>query len=41
LAAAWSKCKDFDSEDECEIYKEVYVSQDLGDSWQVLEKFIV
>lgn len=41
MAAAWSKCEDFDYEDECEIYKEVFVSKDLGDSWSHVEKFIV
>jgi hypothetical protein len=30
LASAWSTCDDFDEEEVCKIYKEVYYSQDLG-----------
>ncbi len=36
LAAAWNKCDDFDEGEPCEIYKEIFLSRDLGNNWELL-----
>lgn len=33
LAAGWTSCADFGDGEPCEIYKELYVTKDLGQSW--------
>lgn len=33
LAAGWTSCADFADDEPCEIYKELYVTKDLGNSW--------
>jgi photosystem II stability/assembly factor-like uncharacterized protein len=33
LAAGWTSCADFSDDEPCEIYKELYVTKDLGASW--------
>lgn len=33
LAAGWTSCADFADDEPCEIYKELYVTKDLGSSW--------
>jgi hypothetical protein len=33
LAAGWTSCNDFGDGEPCEIYKELYVTKDLGQSW--------
>ena len=33
LAAGWTSCEDFDDGEPCEIYKELYMTKDLGNSW--------
>ena len=30
LAAGWTSCKDFEDDEPCEIYKELYITKDLG-----------
>ena len=33
LAAGWTSCADFADDEPCEIYKELYITKDLGNSW--------
>jgi len=33
LAAGWTSCQDFADDEPCEIYKELYITKDLGNSW--------
>ena len=40
LAAGWTSCADFVDDEPCEIYKELYVTKDLGNSWQYLKSYI-
>jgi len=40
LAAGWTSCEDFDDGETCEIYKELYITKDLGNSWQYLKNYI-
>lgn len=40
LAAAWSLCEDF-VDQPCTIYKELFVSFDLGQDWKLLEDYVV
>ncbi len=41
LAAAWTNCDEFEKDEKCQIYKELYVSYDSGNSWKFLKNFIV
>lgn len=40
LAAGWTSCADFADDEPCEIYKELYVTKDLGASWQYLKSYV-
>lgn len=40
LAAAWSLCEDFVDEP-CQIYKELFVSTNLGQDWKLIEDYVV
>ena len=40
LAAGWTSCSDFADNEPCEIYKELYVTKDLGNSWQFLKNYV-
>ena len=40
LASSYTTCDDFDDEP-CKIYKELYVSQDLCETWQFLEDYVI
>ena len=40
LAAGWTSCEDFDDGEPCEIYKELYMTKDLGNSWQFLKSHV-
>jgi len=40
LAAAFTLCEDF-GDSPCEIFKEVFVSFDLGEKWKVLQSYVV
>ena len=40
LAAGWTSCADFGDDETCEIYKELYVTKDLGVSWQYLKSYV-
>jgi len=40
LAAGWTSCKDFADDEPCEIYKELYITKDLGQSWQYLKSYV-
>jgi Sortilin, neurotensin receptor 3, len=39
LAATWTDCQEF-GDDPCKIYKELYVTKDLGTSWQFLKEYV-
>lgn len=42
LAAAWTICDDFIEYDKpCLIYKELFVSFDLGQNWMLIEDYVV
>jgi hypothetical protein len=40
LAASWTVCEDFDDEEPCAIYKELYFTKDLGATWQFLSNYV-
>lgn len=40
LAAGWTSCQDFADDEPCEIYKELYITKDLGNSWQYLKSYV-
>jgi hypothetical protein len=40
LAAGWTTCEDFGDGEPCEIYKELYVTKDLGQSWQFIKSHV-
>ena len=40
LAAAWSLCSDFVDEP-CKIFKELFISFDLGQNWKAIEDYVV
>jgi len=40
LATAFTLCEDFVNEP-CKIYKELYVTKDLGENWDLLGSYIV
>jgi hypothetical protein len=39
LAATWTDCTEFGDEP-CKIYKELYVTKDLGVGWQFLKEYV-
>lgn len=39
LAATWTDCTEF-GDDPCKIYKELYVTKDLGLGWQFLKEYV-
>lgn len=39
LAATWTDCTEF-KDDPCKIYKELYVTKDLGSTWQFLKEYV-
>lgn len=39
LAATWTDCSEF-GDDPCKIYKELYVTKDLGSNWQFLKEYV-
>ena len=39
LAATWTDCVEF-GDDPCKIYKELYVTRDLGLSWTFLKEYV-
>jgi len=41
LASILTKCEDFEDPKECEIYKEVYYTTDLGTHWNFLADHVV
>jgi hypothetical protein len=40
LATAFTLCEDF-VEEPCRIYKELFVTKDLGQNWLLLESYVV
>lgn len=36
LASIYTECEDFEEEEDCEIYKELYYTKDLGSHWDFL-----
>lgn len=40
LAAAWSKCEDYEGEP-CKVVKELYYSQNFGEEWTLIEDYVV
>jgi hypothetical protein len=41
LAAAFTSCDDFDETEQCQIYKELYITLDFGKTWKFLHDFVV
>ena len=39
LASAYTNCEDFDGEP-CKIYKELFVSYDLGEDWTLIKNYV-
>jgi hypothetical protein len=40
LAAGWTSCQDYEDDEPCEVYKELYLTKDLGASWQYLKDHV-
>ncbi len=40
LAAAWTDCNEFGDGEPCKIYKELYVTKDLGNEWDFLKEYV-
>lgn len=40
LAAGWTSCEEFNDDEPCVVYKELYVTKDLGASWQYLKSYV-
>ena len=40
LASAYTKCDEFINEP-CEIYKELYVSQNVGETWNFVAEYVI
>jgi hypothetical protein len=40
LAAAWTKCSDF-SKEACKIYKELFITKNLGQTWEFVTDYVV
>lgn len=41
LASAYTTCDDFENGEPCRIYKELYVSKNLGDSWEFVADYVI
>lgn len=41
LGAAWSDCEEDEDPDTCSRYKKLYVSKDLGDSWNFIGSYVI
>ena len=41
LASAFTLCEDFLNGEPCKIYKELYVTKDLGENWDLLGSYVV
>ena len=40
LASAWTLCEDFADKEPCKRYKELFVSKDLGKSWEQITQYV-
>lgn len=40
LAAGWTSCAEFADDEPCEIYKELYLTKDLGNTWQYMKSYV-
>lgn len=40
LAAAWSKCEDYEGEP-CKVIKELYYTINFGEDWTLIEDYVV
>jgi hypothetical protein len=41
LASAFTLCEDFTNGEPCKIYKELFLTRDLGENWDILGSYIV
>lgn len=42
MASIFTSCDDFDDDDEpCKIYREVYYTKDLGETWKFLKDYVI
>jgi len=41
LASAYTLCEDFEDDQPCRIYKELFVTQDMGENWRLLANYVV
>jgi hypothetical protein len=41
LASAFTLCEDFTNGEPCKIYKELFVTRDLGENWDILGSYVV
>lgn len=41
LASAFTLCEDFTNGEPCKIYKELFLTKDLGENWEILGPYIV
>ena len=40
LGSTWNYCEDEYDDDECNINKEIYVSKNLGEDWDMIGSFV-
>ena len=40
LASAFTLCEDFTNGEPCKIYKELFVTRDLGETWDMLADYV-
>jgi hypothetical protein len=40
LASAFTLCEDFTGGEPCKIYKELYITRDLGKNWDILAAYV-
>lgn len=41
LASGYTTCDDFDDGEPCKIYKELYLSKDLGETWVFVADYVI
>jgi hypothetical protein len=39
LAASWTSCAEF-SDEPCKIYKELYITKNLGEDWDYIQNYV-
>jgi hypothetical protein len=40
IASAWNNCDDFEEDEECLSFKEIFVSFNLGNDWEHIASYV-